>query len=92
VNDRDRLSEPPSRQRRQFLALGAAAAAGTFAQPASAQQRDFGNDFVWGAATSAYQIEGSSVRGGGGLSVWDMFCKRSGAIRDGSSGEVAGDA
>jgi beta-glucosidase len=85
-------SQPPSRERRQFLALSAAAAAtGSLMQPALAQQRDFGSSFVWGAATSAYQIEGAASRAGGGLSVWDTFCKRPGAIRDGSSGEIACD-
>ena len=84
-------SQPPSRERRQFLALSAAAATGTLTQPALAQQREFGNSFVWGAATSAYQIEGAASRAGGGLSVWDTFCKRPGAIRDGSSGEIACD-
>jgi len=77
--------------RREFLALGAATAAGTIALPALAQGRDFGAGFVWGAATSAYQIEGSATHAGRGTSVWDTFCRRPGAIRDGSSGEVACD-
>jgi beta-glucosidase len=77
--------------RREFLALGAATAAGTIALPALAQGRDFGSGFVWGAATSAYQIEGSPTHAGGGASVWDTFCRRPGAIRDGSSGDVACD-
>ena len=41
--------------RREFLALGAATAAGALALPALAQGRDFGAGFVWGAATSAYR-------------------------------------
>src|SRR5262245_1018554 len=72
--------------RRRFLALSAAAAAGTLARPALGVTDGFGADFVWGAATSAYQIEGSPTRAGGGASVWDTFCKRPGAIRDGSTG------
>jgi hypothetical protein len=72
--------------RRDFLALGAAGAAATLNWTASAQVRDFGSGLVWGAATSAYQIEGSAIHGGGGASVWDTFCRRPGAIRDGATG------
>ena len=50
-----------------------------------------GSRFVWGAGTSSYQIEGSPTRAGGGASVWDTFCRRPGAIRDGSSGDIACD-
>ncbi|GJW43629.1 beta-glucosidase 24-like protein [Tanacetum coccineum] len=35
---------------------------------------DFDPDFTWGAATSAYQIEGAASEGGRGPSVWDVFC------------------
>jgi len=48
-------------------------------------------DFLWGAATSAYQIEGSTTAHGRGPSIWDEFCRRPDAIRDGSSGEAACD-
>lgn len=51
----------------------------------------FPEGFTWGVATASYQIEGSAARAGGGLSVWDMHCRRQGAIWDGSSGEVACD-
>lgn len=36
----------------------------------------FKEDFVWGAATAAYQIEGAAFEEGKGLSVWDTCCKR----------------
>lgn len=49
----------------------------------------FRRDFVWGAATSAYQIEGAAHRDGRGDSVWDVYCRQPGVIRDGSSGETA---
>lgn len=52
----------------------------------------FRKDFVWGAASSAYQTEGHSRLDGGGESVWDAFCRRPGAIADGSDGSVACDA
>ncbi|MEO8627659.1 MAG: family 1 glycosylhydrolase, partial [Betaproteobacteria bacterium] len=77
--------------RREFLALGAAGAAGTLTNPVLAQAGDLGDRFVWGAATSAYQIEGAPTRMGGGASVWDTFCRRKGAVRDESNGDVAVD-
>lgn len=51
----------------------------------------FPADFVWGVATSAYQIEGATREDGRGDSIWDEFCRRPGAIRDASSGDVACD-
>ncbi len=52
---------------------------------------DFPPDFVWGAATSSYQIEGAVNEDGRGRSIWDTLCDRPGAIADGSSGAVAVD-
>jgi beta-glucosidase len=46
---------------------------------------------VWGAATSAYQVEGAAREDGRGESVWDRFCAQRGRIADGSSGAVAAD-
>lgn len=51
----------------------------------------FKEDFVWGGASASYQIEGGAYEDGKGLSIWDMFCKQPGRIRDGSSGDVACD-
>jgi beta-glucosidase len=51
----------------------------------------FPSDFVWGGATSSYQIEGSVDADGRGESIWDRQCRKPGAIEDGSSGEVACD-
>ena len=51
----------------------------------------FKKDFAWGVATASYQIEGAPYKVGGGHSVWDMFCQRSGKIADASNGDVACD-
>ncbi|KAJ6718164.1 hypothetical protein OIU79_006148 [Salix purpurea] len=52
---------------------------------------DFPPDFVFGVATSAYQIEGASSEGGRGPSIWDAFALSKGNILDGSNGDIAVD-
>src|SRR5258705_4706173 len=47
--------------------------------------------FTWGAATSAYQIEGATTEDGRGDSVWDAFCREPGRVRDSHTGEPAAD-
>ena len=51
----------------------------------------FPHDFVWGAATASFQIEGATHDGGRGESVWDRFCATPGKVRNGDSGEIACD-
>ena len=51
----------------------------------------FPKDFVWGVATSAFQIEGAGVEDGKGRSIWDDFCRVPGAIADASDGDIACD-
>jgi beta-glucosidase len=48
--------------------------------------------FHWGVATAAYQIEGAVDEDGRGVSIWDTFCQRPGAIADGQTGAVATDS
>jgi beta-glucosidase len=47
--------------------------------------------FVWGTATSAYQIEGATGEDGRGESIWDRFAATPGNIRGGDTGSVASD-
>jgi len=58
---------------------------------ADLRRSDFGADFRWGCATSAYQIEGAVEADGRGESIWDRFCTLPGRVRDGASGAVACD-
>ncbi|MEV4328232.1 family 1 glycosylhydrolase, partial [Microbispora rosea] len=49
----------------------------------------FPTGFVWGAATSAYQIEGALAADGRGRSIWDTFCSQDGRIVGGDTAEIA---
>jgi len=51
----------------------------------------FSKDFIWGAATASYQVEGAAYADGKGLSVWDMCSKKPGFVKDGDTGDVACD-
>ena len=48
-------------------------------------------DFIWGVATSAYQIEGAVRADGRAPSIWDAFARRPGAIDNGDTGDIACD-
>jgi beta-glucosidase len=52
----------------------------------------FPTDFVWGAATSAYQVEGAVSEGGRGESIWDRFAAAPDAITNSDTGGVACDS
>lgn len=52
----------------------------------------FPKDFLWGAASSAYQIEGFSTADGGGKSIWDTFSHTPGKVANGDNGDIACDA
>src|SRR5256714_11839960 len=51
----------------------------------------FPSDFVWGAATAAYQIEGAWNEDGRGESIWDRFSHTPGKVENGDTGDVADD-
>ncbi|MBU6379803.1 MAG: family 1 glycosylhydrolase, partial [Acidobacteria bacterium] len=49
------------------------------------------NDFLWGVATSSYQIEGAATEDGRGLSIWDTFSRVPRKVANGDNGDVACD-
>lgn len=51
----------------------------------------FPERFLWGAATSAYQIEGSPLADGAGPSIWHRFAHTPGRMQDGATGDIACD-
>ena len=51
----------------------------------------FKKDFVWGAATASYQIEGAWNEDGKGESVWDVYSHHPGNIKNDDTGDVACD-
>ena len=53
--------------------------------------KSFPKHFVWGAATSSYQIEGAHDVGGRGESIWDRFCRIPGKVVNAENGDIACD-
>ena len=51
----------------------------------------FPKDFLWGASTSAYQIEGSPLADGAGPSIWQRFAHTPGNMHGGDTGDIACD-
>src|SRR5215216_7384977 len=86
--------------RRHFAKLAGWSALGIAAAPADAAAQaaserpapaSFPKDFVWGTATSAYQIEGAVSEDGRGRSIWDTFSHTAGKIGDHSNADRAND-
>src|SRR5450830_1847354 len=61
----------------------------TWAPPA--EPMAFPDGFRWGAATSAFQVEGSTTADGRGPSIWDTFAARPGTIDGGGTADPAAD-
>ncbi|MCS0500909.1 GH1 family beta-glucosidase [Ancylobacter mangrovi] len=81
-------------RRRDFLACAAAATAlPALPGPARAQapMPKLPSGFIWGASTSAYQIEGAVKADGRAPSIWDTFSHTPGRIADGTNGDIACD-
>lgn len=53
--------------------------------------QQFPENFIWGSATSSYQVEGAWKEDGKGPSIWDVFCLIPGKVQDGDTGEIACD-
>ncbi|XP_010032630.2 beta-glucosidase 44 [Eucalyptus grandis] len=51
----------------------------------------FPKGFIWGTATSAYQVEGMADKEGRGPSIWDVFVKIPGTVANNATGEVSVD-
>jgi beta-glucosidase len=51
----------------------------------------FRDNFLWGAATAAYQVEGAAAENGKGPSIWDIFSHIPGKIYQNENGDIACD-
>jgi len=85
-------------ERRSFLKHGldlGAVAASIGANPAAAiapTEKRFSKDFVWGCATSAYQVEGAATVDGRGQTNWDVLSHTYGKVKGGDTGDEACDS
>ncbi|KAM6570243.1 hypothetical protein CsatB_018228 [Cannabis sativa] len=61
-------------------------------QDLKVKRSDFPCNFMFGAATSAQQIEGSGNEGGRGPSIWDTYAATPGNIKDGNNSLIATDS
>jgi beta-glucosidase len=94
---------PKKFSRRTFAKLAGLAAFDPGASVANAEERregppsgprpssSFPGGFIWGTATSAYQVEGAVNEDGRGRSIWDTFSHMRGTIADGSNADRAND-
>lgn len=88
---------PPARTRdasgapRQKRVPGAERARAQAASSTGSAPDGFAPGFLWGCATSAYQIEGSPLADGAGASIWHRFAHTPGRVLDAETGDVACD-
>src|ERR1700684_1980035 len=83
----------PIVSRRTFLPILTSLAVPRVVWPAAAAMPEtlFPADFVWGASTSSYQIEGAVDTDGRGQSIWDVFSHTPGKVKHDDTGDVACD-
>ncbi|KAH6795713.1 hypothetical protein C2S51_036699 [Perilla frutescens var. frutescens] len=75
-----------------FLILSAISALkSSIQEQIDVKRSDFPHGFLFGAATSAYQVEGAFHEDGKSLSNWDVFCHVEGNVVDGSNADIADD-
>jgi beta-glucosidase len=89
------VNEKKNWTRRRFaLSLGAAAiaAAGCERKKPVSEARRFPSIFRWGCGSSAFQVEGALDVDGRGESIWDVFAKQNGRIKDGSIPSITCDS
>ena len=97
-------SHPSGLGRRHFLAQGLSLTAAALAAPVLGRAAEPGpeatrppatpppaDDFEWGVATAAIQVEGAAHEDGRGDSIWDTFCRQPGRIVDGGTVDVSCD-
>ena len=73
-------------------AVGLSACEGPGETDLKPRSRQFPKDFIWGVASAAFQTEGAQHVDGRGPSVWDVFEKIPGHVKDGSDATVATDS
>jgi beta-glucosidase len=82
---------------RRFMMIGGGLALAPYASAIALPKNlsytaaDFGDDFLWGSATAAYQIEGAWNVDGKGPSIWDTFSHKRGNVMNFDNGDVACD-
>jgi beta-glucosidase len=80
--------------RRNLVGMAGAGAAFGMAGPAPAAAGTaprFPSTFRWGCSTAAYQIEGAAREDGRGESIWDVYARTPGMVKNGDTGDVACD-